>query len=147
MIATDGGIFSFGDAPFHGSMGGIPLNQPVIGMAPTRSGDGYWLVAADGGVFSFGDAQFHGSMGGVPLNAPVRGIMPSQDVAGDGYLLVATDGGMFSFGDTDFYGSLGGRDLAAPIVAADATSAYAYVLVDETGLTTRFQCDSPGRCR
>ncbi|MEM9034333.1 MAG: hypothetical protein AAGD18_07050 [Actinomycetota bacterium] len=147
MVAADGGIFAFGDAMFHGSLGGTPLNQPVIGMAPTRSGDGYWLVASDGGVFAFGDARFHGSMGGTPLNAPVRGILPSAGFDGNGYLLVAADGGMFSFGDTEFYGSLGGRDLDAPIVGADAPTAYAYVLVDETGLTTRFQCDSPGRCR
>ena len=50
-------------------MGGRPLNQPVVGMASTPDGKGYWLVAADGGIFSFGDAVFHGSMGGIPLNA------------------------------------------------------------------------------
>jgi hypothetical protein len=33
LVAKDGGIFSFGDAPFAGSMGGMPLNQPVVGMA------------------------------------------------------------------------------------------------------------------
>ena len=31
-VAADGGIFSF-DAPFYGSMGGKPLNQPVVGMS------------------------------------------------------------------------------------------------------------------
>ncbi|MGH9207922.1 MAG: hypothetical protein ACRD1G_15430 [Acidimicrobiales bacterium] len=33
LAADDGGVFSYGDAPFLGSMGGIPLNQPVVGMA------------------------------------------------------------------------------------------------------------------
>ena len=33
LVASDGGIFSFGDAPFHGSAGDSPLNQPVVGMA------------------------------------------------------------------------------------------------------------------
>jgi hypothetical protein len=33
MVASDGGIFSFGDAPFLGSMGSRPLAQPVNGMA------------------------------------------------------------------------------------------------------------------
>ena len=60
-MAADGGIFSFGDAKFYGSMGGIPLNQPVVGMA-SNCGNGYWLVAADGGIFSFGSAPFYGSM-------------------------------------------------------------------------------------
>ena len=62
--AADGGIFSFGDAKFFGSMGAIHLNQPIVGMAATPTGAGYWLVASDGGIFSFGDAKFYGSMGG-----------------------------------------------------------------------------------
>ncbi len=33
-VAADGGIFSFGDAQFYGSMGGTPLNRPVVGAAP-----------------------------------------------------------------------------------------------------------------
>ena len=66
MVASDGGIFTFGDAQFYGSMGGKPLNQPIVGMAATPDGKGYWVVASDGGIFSFGDAQFYGSMGGQP---------------------------------------------------------------------------------
>ena len=31
-VASDGGIFSFGDAQFYGSMGGKPLNAPIVGM-------------------------------------------------------------------------------------------------------------------
>ena len=57
MTATDGGVFSFGNATFHGSTGGMALNKPIVGMAATPDGGGYWLVASDGGVFSFGDAQ------------------------------------------------------------------------------------------
>ena len=37
-VASDGGIFAFGDARFFGSMGGTPLNQPVVGMAATPDG-------------------------------------------------------------------------------------------------------------
>ena len=51
-VAADGGIFSFGDAAFHGSMGGMPLNQPIVGMAPSAGGNGYWEVASDGGIFA-----------------------------------------------------------------------------------------------
>ena len=50
------GIFAFGDAGFYGSMGGNPLNQPVVGIASTPDGKGYWEVASDGGIFAFGDA-------------------------------------------------------------------------------------------
>ena len=56
LVASDGGVFSFGDATFHGSTGGMTLNKPIVGMAATPDGGGYWLVASDGGVFSFGDA-------------------------------------------------------------------------------------------
>ena len=70
--AADGGMFSFGNAVFHGSMGGKHLNAPIVGMAATPDDGGYWLVASDGGMFSFGDAMFHGSMGGRRLNKPDR---------------------------------------------------------------------------
>ena len=73
-MASDGGIFAFGDALFYGSTGGQPLNKPIVGMTATRSGHGYWLVASDGGIFAFGDAGFYGSTGGQPLNKPIVGM-------------------------------------------------------------------------
>ena len=84
-----------GDAHFHGSMGGKPLNKPVVGIAVTPDNGGYYLVAADGGVFTFGDAHFQGSMGGKPLNKPVVGM--AVDDTTSGYWLVAGDGGVFTF--------------------------------------------------
>jgi hypothetical protein len=33
FVASDGGIFAYGTAPFYGSMGGKPLNKPIVGMA------------------------------------------------------------------------------------------------------------------
>src|SRR6202034_2518623 len=79
LVASDGGVFSFGDARFHGSTGGVRLNKPVVGMVATPDGGGYWLVASDGGVFSFGDARFYGSTGGVTLNKPVVGMVATPD--------------------------------------------------------------------
>jgi hypothetical protein len=73
-VASDGGVFSFGDAGYYGSMAGKPLNEPVVGITPTPDGRGYWEVASDGGVFSFGDAGYYGSMAGKPLNEPVVGV-------------------------------------------------------------------------
>ena len=119
-VAADGGVFSFAGAQFDGSMGGGPLDAPVVGMAPTPDGKGYWEVAADGGVFSFGDAKFYGSMGGQPLDAPVVGMAATPD--GKGYWLVGADGGVFSFGDAPFYGSIGGKPLSGPVVGMAATS-------------------------
>ena len=119
MGAGDGGVFSFGAASFHGSTGGMRLNQPVVGMAGTPSGGGYWLVASDGGVFTFGDAAFYGSTGALRLAAPIVGMAPTPD--GKGYWLVASDGGVFTFGDATFYGCGVGTGLTAAIVGMTPT--------------------------
>jgi hypothetical protein len=74
LAAADGGIFTFGDAPFDGSMGGTVLAQPVVGITATPDDGGYRMVAADGGIFDFGDAAFSGSGNGAPLTAPVVGM-------------------------------------------------------------------------
>jgi hypothetical protein len=64
MVGSDGGVFAFGDAGFYGSMGGQPLNAPVVGISTDLATGGYWLVAADGGLFSF-NAPFYGSGTGI----------------------------------------------------------------------------------
>ena len=61
LVAFDGGIFSFGNATFYGSMGGTRLNQPITGITTGPGGNGYRMVARDGGIFSFGSAPFYGS--------------------------------------------------------------------------------------
>jgi hypothetical protein len=52
-VASDGGIFAFGDASFYGSMGGTPLNKPIVGMAGLSSRTGSNLLSP-GGRFSSG---------------------------------------------------------------------------------------------
>ncbi len=132
MVAADGGIFSFGGARFFGSMGGHPLNEPVVGMASTSDDGGYWEDASDGGIFAFGDAHFYGSMGGRPLNKPVVGMAPTA--TGAGYWLVASDGGIFAFGAARFYGSMGAKPLNEPIVGMAPTPTGAgYWLVASDG--------------
>ncbi len=73
LVASDGGVFSFGDARFFGSTGAIRLNQPIVGMAATPTGHGYWLVASDGGIFCFGDATLPGFDGRRPSQSTDRG--------------------------------------------------------------------------
>jgi hypothetical protein len=132
MVATDGGIFSFGDAAFYGSTGAIRLNQPIVGMTSTPSGRGYWMVASDGGIFSFGDAAFFGSTGAMRLNQPVVGMAATP--SGRGYWLVASDGGIFSFGDARFFGSTGAMRLNKPIVGMTSTpSGAGYWMVASDG--------------
>ena len=114
LVASDGGVFAFGGAPFYGSTGALTLNKPIVGMAPTPDGKGYWLVASDGGVFAFGDAHFYGSTGALTLNKPIVGMLATAD--GGGYWMVASDGGIFAFGDAKFAGSMGGVALNQPII-------------------------------
>ena len=119
LVASDGGIFSFGDATFFGSTGSIRLNKPIVGMAATPDGGGYWLVASDGGIFSYGDARFYGSTGSLVLNSPVVGMAAGP--GGGGYWLVASDGGIFDYGNAGFFGSAGDLRLNKPVVGMAAT--------------------------
>jgi hypothetical protein len=131
FAAADGGVFNFGSAAYLGSAGGVALKAPIVGMAVTPDGAGYWLVASDGGVFSYGDAVFYGSAGALHLAAPIVGMAATPD--GAGYWLVAADGGIFNYGDAAFHGSAGALHLAKPIVgmAADpATGGYWLVAAD-----------------
>ncbi|MHB1534133.1 MAG: hypothetical protein ACYC1D_05885 [Acidimicrobiales bacterium] len=75
---------------------------PIVGIAATHDGGGYWLVASDGGVFAFGDAVFHGSLPslGVVPAAPIVGIAATHD--GGGYWLLGADSGVFAFGGAPY---------------------------------------------
>jgi hypothetical protein len=73
LVASDGGIFSFGDAPFLGSPAGRLAEGAAVGLVASPSGQGYRVATVDGGVFTFGDARFAGEVPG-GLRLPVVGI-------------------------------------------------------------------------
>ncbi len=132
LAGTDGGVFALGRSPYLGSLGGKHLNQPLIALAGTTSGNGYWLAALDGGIFSFGDAHFYGSLGAIHLNQPIVDMVATR--SGRGYWLVAADGGVFTFGDARFHGSLGAKHLVEPIAGMTPTpSGRGYWLVAADG--------------
>jgi hypothetical protein len=118
-VGTDGGIFAFGSAGYFGSMGGHPLDAPIVGITSARDGQGYYEVAADGGIFAFGSAGYYGSMGGQPLDAPIVGM--AVTTTGNGYYEVGADGGIFAFGTAASHGSMGGHPLNAPVVGMAVT--------------------------
>jgi hypothetical protein len=124
MVASDGGVFNYGDAGFYGSAGNIQLNKPIVGMAATPDGKGYWLVASDGGIFNYGDAVFHGSAGNIHLNEPIIGMAATYQAGG--YWLAAADGGVFSYGIARYLGGGPISQDVGPVVtdfSAFATSA------------------------
>ena len=132
---SDGFLSPFGNdnyLVYLGDLSAQPLNQPVVGMAQTADGGGYWMVAADGGIFAFGDAGFYGSAGNLVLNKPIVGMAATKD--GKGYWLVASDGGIFAYGDAAFHGSAGNIHLNQPVVGmAPSPTGNGYWLVASDG--------------
>jgi CHAP domain len=89
MVASDGGIFAYGDAHFYGSLGGVPIANWVASMAVTPSGNGYWMANADGAVYHFGDAVAYGNNLSAPRTEPISTIVATKD--GAGYWLLEPD--------------------------------------------------------
>ena len=57
LVGSDGGVFTFGDAAYFGSVPGLGVHASnIVGMVRLADGAGYWLIGADGRVFAFGDA-------------------------------------------------------------------------------------------
>ena len=112
------------------------LNQPIVGMAATRSGNGYWLVARDGGIFTFGDAKFFGSAGGFHLTQPIVGMATTP--SGRGYWLVARDGGIFAFGDARYFGSGAGKGYGTIVGMAATPDGGGYWMSNSVGQVFKF---------
>ena len=106
LLAWDGGVFSFGDAKFFGSTGGMRLNSPVDEHGADADGQGVLARRSRRWRVQFRRRQVPRVDGRqAPRGSPVVGIAPTP--TGKGYWMVASDGGIFSFGDAHFYGSLG----------------------------------------
>ena len=128
-VWSDGEVSPVATAEHHGEVTGR-LNAPIVDMAGSATGEGYWLLGGDGGVFSFGDARFSGSTGSLRLDEPLVAMARG---AGGGYHLAAGDGGVFAFGEP-FLGSMGGVRLNQPVVGiASTTSGGGYWLVARDG--------------
>src|SRR5258708_2207071 len=71
-----GTVHPFGGAPSLGAPNSA-LNAPIVGIAATHTGKGYWLLASDGGIFSYGNAHFYGSTRAIHLHPPAVRIPPT----------------------------------------------------------------------
>ena len=62
-MARDGGMFSFGDAKFYGSIPGLGWcpGPQTVAIARTKTSRGYWILVDGGQVATFGDANDYGS--------------------------------------------------------------------------------------
>ena len=117
LLTDNGGIMSFGGTQLFGSA--TNLGAPVVGMAPSADGLGYWIVAANGQVAAQGDAPALGSIPWVTADNPIVAVAATPD--GKGYWLASARGGVLTYGDAQFYGSLGGVPLNRPIVGMSAS--------------------------
>jgi hypothetical protein len=100
-------VFAFGDAVFHGSLPSLHLAPaaPIVGIAVTHDGGGYWLDGADSGVFAFGGAPYCTVpvVSSGPAVAPgfVTGRVWDIGIAAQpgavGYYLVSSGGGGVAF--------------------------------------------------
>ncbi len=125
MVASDGGVFAFGDARFAGSCPGIGgCGGAAVAVAPDASGNGYWLATATGNVYTFGNAPYFGAPG---LQAsPFTSMVRTPD--GKGYWLLDAAGQVFAYGDAANLGgptgSIGGLNSASAIFATSDGGGY-----------------------
>ena len=104
LAARGGTVFGLGSAA---SLGGIRTtsSDPVVGIAGSPDGKGYFVATADGDVTAFGDVSSHGDLNSKHIaRSDVVAIVTTQDAKG--YWLIGADGEVYSFGDATFYGDL-----------------------------------------
>ncbi len=125
MVASDGGVFAFGDAKFAGSCPGIGgCSGAAVAVMPDANGNGYWVVTQTGNIYTFGDAPYFGAPGlqSVPVTSAVR----TPD--GRGYWILFANGAIANFGDAGNFGSpagqMGGFDPATAIFTTADGSGY-----------------------
>jgi hypothetical protein len=120
MVASDGGVFAFGDAKFEGSCPGIGgCSGAGVAVMPDATGNGYWLVTATGSVYTFGDAPYYGAPG--PQSSPVTAAVRTPD--GGGYWILLADGTVDAYGDAlNIGGPVGSVNGANPATAIFTTA-------------------------
>ena len=125
MVASDGGVFAFGDARFAGSCPGIGgCAGAAVAVMPDASGNGYWLVTQSGNVYAFGDAPFYGSPG--QQSVPVTSAVRTPD--GRGYWILFANGAIAYYGDAGEFGmpssQMGGANPATAIFPTSDGGGY-----------------------
>lgn len=146
LAQAGGGVFSYGDATFHGSLPGAQVvpAAPIVGIAATPDGGGYWIVGQDGGVFAFGDAKYLGSLPAdhVSPYGVIVSITPTPD--GNGYWLVGANGGVFAFGDATYYCSAEGQSDIGLSATPDGKGYVVFSAVSPTPVLACGDATVPG---
>ncbi len=133
MVASDGGVFAFGDAAYEGSCPGIGgCTAKAVAVVPDATGNGYWLVTQKGGVYVFGDAKYYGGLS--TTNGMVTSAVRTPD--GGGYWVLTSDGTVHAFGDALNFGSptasMTPTNLASAVIATSDGLGYWVAAADGT---------------
>jgi hypothetical protein len=126
MVASDGGVFAFGDARFEGSCPGIGgCSGAAVAVVPDATGNGYWVVTSTGAVYTFGDAVNDGQPG--PQGSKITSAAATPD--GGGYWILDAAGQVFPFGNAASLGAMpagaaGGLDPASAIFSTSDGGGY-----------------------
>jgi kumamolisin len=126
MVASDGGVFAFGDAHFAGSCPGIGgCAGAAVAVMPDASGGGYWLITSTGHVYTFGDAPYLGAPG--PQSSPITSAVATP--SGHGYDILDAAGQVFAYGDANALGNVppgatGGLNPATAIFVTSDNGGY-----------------------
>lgn len=135
VVTTAGAVHAFGSLAGLGGVAGS-ATSPVVAIAPTGSGAGYWLLERDGTVTAFGDATAYG----FPHSAvPLVGLAVEPG-NGSGYWLVDAAGRVYPYGGAPALGSLASATAhASPAVGiAAAAGGHGYWIVQADGAVTAF---------
>ena len=127
-----GELHTFGDARFFGDLSHVAIESPILAVAATPSGEGYWLMEAGGRIHPFGDAPNLGSPA-LPDAEYAVSLVPTP--SGKGYWLATQAGGVYSIGDAAFFGAAAGT-LGADVDVVDMTAhpdGKGYWLLDSNG--------------
>ena len=97
MVASDGGVFAFGDAAFEGSCPGIGgCGGAAVAVAPDASGRGYWLITATGQhLYLWQTLRTSGPQGHRALQSPPWCAPPTDWAIGSSW----PTGSVYAYGD------------------------------------------------
>ena len=139
--SSSGGVFTFGNALFYGSISSVNPHQtaqswlgtPIIGVAEVPGGGGYWLAGNNGEVCGFGSATVWYYAGPPATNWCAQDQNPATvgtvvgivaDPNGQGYWLVNSAGDVYTSttgGAVPFYGNAGSITGTAVGIASTPT--------------------------
>ena len=123
------GVYNFGSASDR------YFDKPMVAMASTTSGNGYWLLRRDGKVFGFGDARRFGRT----EKSKARFVAISAHPKGRGYWLVTSGGRVSTFGRAASYGNATEETENATVIGfAPTTTGKGYWIALSSGRVMAF---------